>query len=345
MRPSSFRRCVTTAAIVIAGALLLPPVASAGWPDAGRPTTTLAGNGEVTSVSGTPYTTWEETSSPNFVSVSSWDGSAWHPVAGPLRADPARRASAPSIADVAGTPWVAFVDAAPSRSEVRVAKRSASGMAWDLQGGALNVAAGASAQEPRIASIGGVPYVAFLEFDQPSNTNKVRVKHWDGAGWVQDGGALNLSSTFTAQNVSIAGVGGIPHVSWLEPVNTSGGPQNQPHVARLNGTTWVTLGTPVIHKPEGTAPRLRSPTTRDHRSWHGVRKPPYGSLAGTAPRGRSSEPIPLPSSSSTWSASRGCRSSSPAESRSSAGAPRTSSTRSCASRTGTAGCGHGLAGR
>ena len=172
---------------------------------------------------------------------------AWQEIVGgpsPIVHSVTTEAVHPSLADVDGTLYVAWEqhDGATD-SEVRVSKLDGAGTAWVDVGGALSHIATDNAFRPNIASIGGVPWVAWIEFDGTSQ--KVRVARLNGAGtgWTEVvGGAnpINHDATQNAFDPCLADVGGVPYVAWAE--------EPQPHVAesrirvsRLNdaGTAWT----------------------------------------------------------------------------------------------------------
>src|SRR3954452_16585420 len=73
-------------------------------------------------VNGVPYVAWVAyPDAINEVQVASFDGSAWHQLGGSLNVDPARQAqSIPAIANVAGVPFVTWVEENDTGVQVRV---------------------------------------------------------------------------------------------------------------------------------------------------------------------------------------------------------------------------------
>jgi hypothetical protein len=68
---------------------------------------------------------------------------------------------------------------------------------WTAAGGSLNLSTKDSLRGDSIASISGVPYVAWSE-QNTSGVGSVYVKHWNGTKWVQNGGALNIDPSADA---------------------------------------------------------------------------------------------------------------------------------------------------
>ena len=130
----------------------------------------------------------------------------------------------PRIADVDGTLYVA---GRVGRLRHRRPRRrlGAAGTDWVEVGDKLVHSPTGAAFRPSIASIGGVPWVAWLEAD--GGTSMVRVARLDdtGTGWIEVvGGAnpINHDATKNSYDPSIADVGGVPYVAWAEsPRRTS----------------------------------------------------------------------------------------------------------------------------
>ena len=84
---------------------------------------------------------------------------------------------------------------------------------------AINQAPDRSAGAPSLMAIGGVPYVAWSEYDGVSY--EVRVSRLEAAGsaWQQlVGGAspINQADNGDAYAPSLAAIGGVPYVAWTE---------------------------------------------------------------------------------------------------------------------------------
>jgi hypothetical protein len=197
----------------------------------------------IASVGGVPYVTWAEsiaTVSMEKIHVRrlNANGTTWDLVGTPLNFDATKQALAPRIADVGGVPYVTwFEGTAGGQHQVYVRRLNSNGTTWDLVGaGSLNIDATKDAVRPDVASIGGVPYVAWHEND---GFDLLHVKRFDGTNWVAVGGVLNVNP---AKNVvftpGIADVGGIPYVAWSETAV----PTTQLVVRRFDGTNWVSVG-------------------------------------------------------------------------------------------------------
>ena len=118
-------------------------------------------------------------------------------------------------------------------------------------------------EAPSLIEIGGVPYVAWDEWD--GTTSKIRVARLsaDGASWEKVGQAMNpaapinQSATRQAYSASLAAIGGVPYVAWEEQDSLS----VKIRVARLNadGTGWdkvgasLNPGSPINQTPNRSA--------------------------------------------------------------------------------------------
>jgi hypothetical protein len=132
-----------------------------------------------------------------------------------------------------------------------LASATAAQGAWhELVGGPspVNHGAGGEANHPSLITISGVAWVAWSEHDGTSE--KVRVAKLNAAGtdWVEVGAALNHTPSAGAQEPSLAAIGGIPHVAWIE----GDGVNFEARVAKLNaaGTGWDELvggASPINH--------------------------------------------------------------------------------------------------
>ena len=168
---------------------------------------------------------------------------AWNqPIGGvsPINVSSIQDGSSPSIADVGGTPYVAWDEPDGTNREIRVSRLNAAGTAWEqVVGGAspINADPTRDASGASIANVGGVPHVAWSETD---GTNfEIRVARLNGAGtdWDElEGGAspINQGATRNAAEPSLTSIDGVPYVAWREfdGVNT------EIRVSRFNGATW-----------------------------------------------------------------------------------------------------------
>lgn len=117
--------------------------------------------------------------------------------------------------------------------------------AWEeVIGGAnpINVSPAALADEPSMATVGGVPYVAWTEPDGAIGQIWVARLNAAGTAWERVGGAspLNFDDMKDARLPSIADIGGVPWVAWQEvdaDLNT------EIRVARLDASgAWQPAG-------------------------------------------------------------------------------------------------------
>jgi hypothetical protein len=144
--------------------------------------------------------------------VKSWDGAAWTSVGGVLNVNPSRIAQLPSIASVAGTPYVAWEEYAGSFVEqVHVARWT--GSAWSAVGGILNVDPTKHAESVTIAGVGGTPFVTWQD-ESTAGKGQVYVARWTGSAWSAIGGALSPDGEGYSQSPRVAAVGGVPFVAW-----------------------------------------------------------------------------------------------------------------------------------
>jgi len=188
---------------------------------------------------------------------------AWYQPAGgasPINQDPATQAFLPSLASIDGAPHVAWYEDDGTNNEIRVSKLNAAGTAWTQVGGGaspINQDTSRDAFDPSLASIGGVPYVAWTEFD--GTNNEIRVSKLDGGVWTQVvGGAspINQDPSGSAEAPSLASIGGVPYVAWSELDGTS----FEIRVSKLDGGVWTQLeaGESPINQDSNRAARTPS---------------------------------------------------------------------------------------
>jgi hypothetical protein len=186
--------------------------------------------------------------------------------ASPINQDPARNAFGPSLTSIGGVPYVAWSESGPTL-EIRVSRLNAMGTAWEeVVGGASPISQDPSGNgtSPSLTSIGGVPYVAFTEYD---GTNfEIKVSRLNGAGtaWepvVAGASPVNQDPARSADRSSLTSIGGVPYVAWTELDATNG----EIRVSRLNGTgtAWEQLvggASPINQTPteNSTDPSLTS---------------------------------------------------------------------------------------
>jgi hypothetical protein len=218
--------------------------AAANWNEPGAGSlnidSTLSADSPVlATVAGTPFVAWEEsaaTASHNSqVRVKRLDGAVWTPVGGALNVDTSRNAYEPVIAEVAGVPYDAWAeDNGTGAFQIRV-KRLENG-SWTSVGGSLNADMTHDAQNPEVASIGGVPYVTWREYN--GSRYQIRVARLENGTWTAVGGSLNINATNPGLESRIVDVGGVPYVAWREQEPTA----VQVYVKRLENGAWAAVG-------------------------------------------------------------------------------------------------------
>jgi hypothetical protein len=134
---------------------------------------------------------------------------------------------------------------------------------WSPVGGALNVDPTKDAVSPSIATVGGVPYVAWRE--GTGLPGLVRVARWSGSGWTAVGGVLNVDRTRNAFLPQIVDVGGTPWAVWEE----TNGAAYQVRVRRWDGSAWVSVGGSLNVDPTKTAvePAIASVGGTPYDAW------------------------------------------------------------------------------
>ena len=129
-----------------------------------------AGAGEVslTTVRGVPHLAWTEWNGDVYtvrVSRLNAAGTDWVEIGGgtnPINHAPDKNAANPSLAEVGGRPYVAWLE----DEEVRVSRTDAGDDAWEeVVGGTSPISREAPAYYPSLAAVGVVPYVAWIEWD------------------------------------------------------------------------------------------------------------------------------------------------------------------------------------
>jgi hypothetical protein len=198
--------------------------------------------------SGNPVVAWTEwDGSSNNVYVKRWDGTDWVQLGGALDVNPAQNAISHSLAlDSANRPVVAFFENDGTSFNIYVKRWD--GTNWVLLGGALDVNLGEQAYDPSLAlDASGNPVVAWHEHT-PGQFDNIYVKRWDGTGWVQLGGALDVNVNDGAALASLAlDASGNPVVAWTEWNSSS----SNVYVKRWDGAGWVPLGNELdISEPQ-----------------------------------------------------------------------------------------------
>jgi hypothetical protein len=213
-------------------------------------TTMNASNPSIGSVGGVPYVAWRESDGSHYqIYVKRFQGSSWVLVgSGSLNVSPTINAGLPSMAVVAGIPYVAWDEDGATRY---VHVKRFDGTDWvTVGGGPVNYDPAGNAAGSNMASIGGVPVVGFQEFTG-TLPNQVRIKRLDGAQWVSVGGSLNVDPSHNAFLIdpAIADSGGVPYVTWQE----TNGSQIQVFVKRLEPDILSEDSTPSVTSATLTA--------------------------------------------------------------------------------------------
>jgi hypothetical protein len=182
--------------------------------------------------------TWEARDL-GFYTTGAWQ----HPWGSSLNHDQAQDGYDGQATVIAGVPWITWAEDDGTGTQIRVAKLNAAGTAWtEVVGGAspINHDPSQPADNPSLASIGGVPYVTWDEYDGVNREIRVAKLNGPGTAWTEvAGGAspINHDPVRSAVHPSLTDVAGVPYVAWEE----TGASGNQVRVAKLNGagTAWA----------------------------------------------------------------------------------------------------------
>ncbi len=198
-------------------------------------TTKDADHPSITSIGGVPYVVWSESDAAahTLIHVRRFTGGAWNAVGPALNTDTTKNANHPSIAGIGGVPFVAWEESNGTVTQIRV--RQFNGATWTDVGTPLNVDLTKDAARPSIASIGGVPYVAWEESN--GAVTQIRAKLFNGAAWTGVATPLNVDATKVASSPTIADVGGVPFVAWHE----SNGTHTLIDVKQFSGGAWTAV--------------------------------------------------------------------------------------------------------
>ena len=261
-KPSVARaaRCFARGIAVAFVFLVLPATALADWEALGgslnavNAPESLDYTQEMASVGGTPWVAWVEPAGPppdpTRLRVASWNGTSWVQRGSDLNVDPALSALMPSIANVGGVPYVAWVQQVSGGADpqdLRVARWNAATSAWDLVGGPLEFGGpDAFGNLPMIRDIGGEAHVLFVNVGSIPGPGTLEVKRWNGTAWVSVGGAVdsNVGGDIVDRS-AISGAGGDVYAAWTKQQSIGGLVRNVLHVARFDGTGWVDAGSPA----------------------------------------------------------------------------------------------------
>lgn len=276
---------------ILIGCAAAPAVAAADWHEpVGGPSpinfspTSSADAANLAVIGGVPYVAWNEdttqqgqgSSSTIHVAKLAADGQSWAGVGEngtthPISLLQSTSSDNPWLADVGGTPWIAWQEGVSQQdTEIRVSQL-VNGI-WtevpptstinhpinhDGHGG-TPTDAGGNAGQPTLADDGtGHPYVSFSEFDpgsgsllNPNNLNPGQV--WvdqlnsTGDGWNEvGGGSANANPSADALFPRMTVINGTPWVVYWQIVPPNGGPPSVDiNVAHLSadGQSWLQDG-------------------------------------------------------------------------------------------------------
>ncbi len=288
------KRCAAAIATVLA--LACAESAYAAWeqPVGGASpinlSPTLESDGpSLATIGGVVYVAWAEEDGVNEelrVARLNASGTAWETVASdgfsPINVSSTETALYPSLTNVGGVPYVSWAEWDGTNYQIRVARLNSTGTAWEKVGQTSNPGApinfnpNASALEPSLTSVGGVPYVAWMEYDATNYEIRVARLNPSGTGWQQvDSGTspINQAPDRNADTPSLATVNGVPYVAWMELDGTNA----EIRVARLNaaGISWEKVGqgsnpaSPINQAPtrNASAPSLTEVAGVAHVGW------------------------------------------------------------------------------
>jgi hypothetical protein len=207
------------------------------------------------SVGGVPHVSWAECDAGNCTGnnetrVARYDSgtNTWMEIAGspsPINQSSDGQSQGTRLTSIGGVPYVAWNEHDGTKAEMHVARPNASATAWDKVGQAadpvspINAGGTSPNAELSLTSIGGVPYVAWVECSIPcSGPHLLRVARLNDAGTAWDevvGGPapINFASTTRARYPSLSSVGGVPYVAWEESCPGCGSDELRTRAARL----------------------------------------------------------------------------------------------------------------
>jgi hypothetical protein len=176
-------------------------------------------------------------------------GAAWHEPAGAV----STIGRDPDVADIGGVPYVAWDEVHGSNAQLFVGRMNAAGTGWEKVGGPVNFDLAKNARSPSLASVEGVPYVAWVETDGTSQEVRVARLNSAGTGWEEawrgvdaTHGGVNRDSTKDGHLPRLTAVGGVPYVAWDEQDGTN----SEVRVAKLDTSTQPL---PTWTEPAATA--------------------------------------------------------------------------------------------
>jgi hypothetical protein len=173
----------------------------------------------------------------------------WSNVGTPLNVNAANSVSDTSSTTVGTTPHVAYIE------NGNVFVKRWNGASWVQDGASrLNATAGAS-QWVDTTTDGTNVIVAWTE--TVAGFDNLFVKRWNGASWTALGASLNISTSRTAYQPSVAVVNGTLSITWNEDTASD----VDVYVKQWNGASWVSVGGVV--EPTSTSYVWESSITGD----------------------------------------------------------------------------------
>jgi hypothetical protein len=227
---------------------------------------------------GPVYAVWSEVRGRTYeVYVARYAGaSTWTPVAGSLNHNETQSASSPTIANVGGSPWVAWQEGADgvwvarldgnNVSYIGAAIPGASNpsltsvngvpyLAYDTALGQVHVATYANGGwrdvpglvangfSPHITNVAGVIWVAWSQSDTKGHPQLYTARYVGNGHWIASP-SLNIDRNESVLAPEIASVGDVPWIVWSESSRPYADSRILEHVfvKQFNGSTWDQVG-------------------------------------------------------------------------------------------------------
>jgi hypothetical protein len=182
----------------------------------------------------TPYVVYKASLGDLYVKY--FNGTAWAPLGGCLNV---QYAVQPDIAlDSSGVPYVAWQEEDVALND-QITVKYYNGSSWQPLGGSLNNTPTAVGSGARMAFVGTVPYVVFMEApNHYYSGGGIYVKKWTGSQWDAVGDSLNVSSEGYTASIAVS-AGGTPYVAWSEDAPSGA---TCVYVKNWDGAHWNLLG-------------------------------------------------------------------------------------------------------
>jgi hypothetical protein len=196
----------------------------------------------LTSWHGRPVVAWTDGRGVQ-VRMMSPDGHGWDPVGDVIMPDRTDfRVHAVGTTAVDGALYLAWMD-----DHIRVARLSSNGLRWDRLPGWADTATQFSTAEPGLTAIGGIPYVAFSQWDGDNYQLRVARQNAPGTGWEEPVGGpspINENPVRHAVSADLVAVSGIPYVGWAESLRENPTIGYTARIARLEPDLTDTTAVP-----------------------------------------------------------------------------------------------------